>query len=127
MRRIEKGDSMMNYRRSGVPWLAVWLLVLFVAPLQAQQKGPMPGSATTPVEQEGRRLFVQRCAVCHLPLTPEPRKSYGPSLNGVLKTNSEDLVRQAIMAGSANMPGWRYTLTAEQIDSVIAYLKTFTN
>ena len=87
----------------------------------------MPGRATTPAEQEGRRLFVQRCAVCHLPLTPEPRKSYGPSLNGVLKTYPEDLVRQAIMVGSGNMPGWRYTLTAEQINNVIAYLKTFTN
>lgn len=87
----------------------------------------MPGRATTPVEQEGRRLFVQRCAMCHLPLTPEPRKSYGPLLNGVFQTNPEELVRQTIMVGSGNMPGWQYTLTAEQVNSVIAYLKTFTH
>ncbi len=86
----------------------------------------MPGSATTPAQQEGRRLFVQRCAVCHLPLTPEPRRAYGPSLNGLLGRSAEEAVRQTIMNGSAIMPGWRYTLTPAQIDSVIAYLKTFT-
>jgi mono/diheme cytochrome c family protein len=105
--------------------VAIGMVALVSISIGAQAAPKMPGSATTPVEKEGRRIFVQRCAVCHLPLTPEPRKSYGPLLNGVLEKNSEDAVRQVIANGSLNMPGWRYTLTADQINAVIAYVKTF--
>ena len=120
-----QGRTCMRCRRSGVFWLAISLLVLGASPTGAQESANMPGSAMTPAQKEGRRIFVQRCAVCHLPLTPEPRRSYGPALNGVVKKSSEEAVRQMIMNGSLKMPGWRYTLMPDQITSVITYLKTF--
>jgi mono/diheme cytochrome c family protein len=116
--------------RLGSTWLAVTLVMLGVAgvaPLHAQEATVrVPGNAATPTEREGRRLFVQRCAVCHLPLTPEPRESYGPSLDGVLTRAPEATVRQMILVGSGNMPGWQYTLSDEQVSNIVAYLKTFT-
>jgi mono/diheme cytochrome c family protein len=105
--------------------LGISLLVLFAAPLLAQERGRLPGNATTPAEQEGKRLFVQRCAVCHLPLTPEPRKAYGPLLNGLFKKLPDEEVRKAIAIGYGNMPGWQYTLSAAQLNNLIAFLKTF--
>ena len=113
--------------RSGVACVAITFLAFLVVPLDGRQTVRMPGNPTTPAEQEGRRLFVQRCALCHLPLTPEPRRAYGPLLDGLLKKSSEDKVREAIMVGYGSMPGWQYTLSVEQVNNVIAYLKTFAN
>ena len=77
------------------------------------------------MELAGRRVFVQRCAVCHLPLLPRPRAAYGPLLNGLFERQTEARVRQAIMVGYFDMPGWQYTLSEEQVTNVISYLKTF--
>ena len=76
----------------------------------------------------GWKLFVQRCAICHDPLgQPSYPESFAPLLNRETVHNlGEDRVRRVIMVGSARMPGWRYTLSQEQIDAVIAYLNTVT-
>lgn len=115
--------------RIGLVSLAIsLLLVLPAAGLEAQEGDTeLPGSATTPAEREGRRIFVQRCAVCHLPLLPSPEEPYGPLLDGVFVRKSEERVREAVMIGYGNMPGWQYTLTEEQVSNVIAYLRTFKN
>lgn len=79
------------------------------------------------VELTGKKLFVQRCALCHDLLGQPATTTVGPWIDGeVVKARGEDAVRQKIADGSPRMPGWRYTLEARQIDSVIAYLKTVT-
>ena len=118
----------MNYRTA--PWLAITLLVVLASGLDAQegmQDGipVLPGNPTTPMELDGRRTFVQRCAVCHLPLLPRPRAAYGPLLNGLFQFQTEERVRQVIVEGTPDMPGWQYSLSEEQINNMIAYLKTF--
>jgi len=116
----------MNSRTA--PWPVILLLVVFAGGLCAQEGIPeLPGNATTPMEREGRRIFVQRCAVCHLPLLPSPRLAYGPLLDGVFQRRNEESLRQAILVGYLDMPGWQYTLSEEQVNNVIAYLKTFKN
>lgn len=114
----------INWRTA--PWLAIFLLVLLTGGLYAQEGiSELPGSATTPMERDGRRIFVQRCAVCHLPLLPRPTEAYGPLLNGLFERRTEERVNQAIMVGYGNMPGWQYTLSEEQVSNVVAYLRTF--
>jgi mono/diheme cytochrome c family protein len=79
-------------------------------------------------EVKGRKLFVQRCALCHDPLgQPSFPRTVGPWVDSEgIKALGEDAVRNIIMTGSVRMPGWRYTLEPSQIDQIIAYLKTVT-
>lgn len=75
-------------------------------------------------ELAGRRLYVQRCGICHDPtLTATP----GPWLDqGSIKRRGETTARQVILTGSPRMPGFQYTLQPAQIDQIIAFLRTVT-
>ena len=91
--------------------------------LLAQQVGAQP--VLSGEQKEGRRVFQQKCAVCHLPIVPSGDEPYARRLSGTLVERNEEYVRQAITTGNgAGMPGWKYTLRPDQIDSLIAYLKT---
>jgi mono/diheme cytochrome c family protein len=69
---------------------------------------------------EGRRLVVQRCAYCHDQAGPS-----APWLDGDrIKALGEEGYREKIMKGSRRMPGWQYALSTEQLDQIMAYLKT---
>jgi mono/diheme cytochrome c family protein len=100
-------------------------------PAQASQAqlvptGPMPYAKSanlTPVQQDGQRLFMQRCSICHTPAVPSGRH-IGPVLTKDLFAGSDNAIRQIIMTGTDRMPGYRYGLTPSQISSIIEYLKT---
>lgn len=103
-----------------------WLLLVAFAALSlgmsAQQVTSQP--VLSGEQKEGRRIFQQKCAVCHVPASfiAEP---YAPKLTKGLVEGNEDGVRETIANGSGpRMPGWKYTLQPNQIDIVIAYLKT---
>ena len=92
------------------------------SPLRAQQ--PKPNSTLTDTQKEGRRIFQQRCAVCHTPPTVVARQ-YGPALYKEIVEDNEDTIRDTILEGrEALMPGFKYGLTRPAIDSIIEYLKT---
>jgi mono/diheme cytochrome c family protein len=95
------------------------------------QQAPSP-TAPTPAETSGRSIFQTRCAMCHVgqePATEMANESarrpatLGPLLS---KANAADetKLRQKIKDGSRLMPGYKHTLTDEQIDQVIAFMKT---
>jgi mono/diheme cytochrome c family protein len=95
---------------------------IFSSPLRAQQ--PKPNSTLTDTQKEGRRIFQQRCAVCHTPPTIVARR-YGPALYKEIVEDNEDTIRDTILEGrEALMPGFKYGLTRPAIDSIIEYLKT---
>ena len=79
--------------------------------------------ADAAVVAEGRRVFHQKCALCHVANTlgEEP---YGPKLSRTQVDKSEEGVRQIIRDGLVRMPGFQYTLDARQIDAIVAFLKT---
>jgi mono/diheme cytochrome c family protein len=90
-------------------------------PLRAQHSS---GSALTDTQKEGRRIFQQRCAVCHT-LPTVVSKRYGPALYKEIVEDNEDNIRDTIMDGREGlMPGFKYGLTRAEIDSIIEYLKT---
>ena len=78
-------------------------------------------------ELSGKKLFVQRCALCHDLLGQPASTTVGPWVDGeTVKSRGEERVRAQIMKGSRRMPGWQYTFDAPQMDQLIAYLKTVT-
>jgi mono/diheme cytochrome c family protein len=89
-------------------------------PLCAQQSSVTP---LTETQKDGRRIFQQRCAVCHT-LPTVVSKRYGPALYKELVEDNEDNIRDAIAEGREGlMPGFKYGLTRAEIDSIVEYLK----
>ena len=88
-----------------------------------------PGRPTTDQQMSGEALFYQNCTFCHEHDALKRRlvpQFLGPSLIGTYKTRNlpDDAVRSLIMNGvPKRMTGFRHTLTAKDIDDIIAYLK----
>ena len=82
--------------------------------------------------QVGKEIFNDRCYLCH-DIDSDRRKRLGPTLDGLFsrptllvgKPVNDENVKEVIKMGpTPGMPGFRYTLTDQQIDDVVAYLKT---
>ena len=74
-------------------------------------------------QKAGRRMFVDRCSVCHLGVPPK-NETYGPLLDKrLIAAIGDDAVRRKIMEGSEKMPGWKYVFTPADVDKIIAYLQ----
>jgi mono/diheme cytochrome c family protein len=109
--------------------LAALLVILSPLLVGAQQTAP----TLTPQQTEGRGVFKQRCAVCHMSVVVGivngqsvmvSTRMFGPTLFKDMVIGSEDSVRQQIMKGSDRMPGYQYGLKPAQITAIIEYLKT---
>ena len=123
----------MGFRGRGLLYSSflVWA-VMFPLALAAEAQ---QASSAAPNEQEtkGRVLFNQNCRLCHelRPVgakNPNVEDNVGPNLAGIFgppRSRPEVVVRTFIQQGIADkMPGFRYGLQAEEVDAVIAYLKT---
>jgi mono/diheme cytochrome c family protein len=86
---------------------------------------PLPSIKTlTTAQAAGKKLFVQKCSICHLPALPS-YTAYGPILDrNLVSERGEQATRQQIQVGSARMPGFQYTLTAAETDQIVEYVKT---
>ena len=102
-----------------MPLLA--MIALVTASLGAQAPtAPLPDS-----QGEGRRIFQQKCAVCHMQLSSGPNTPlYAPKLSRGSIERNDTRARELILNGSERMPGWKLALKPAQIDKVIEYLKT---
>ena len=107
------------------------------APQSASRSLPIrhsSGAELTEQQVRGAGLFFQRCALCHLAKTNGVGGSkyccvsaLGPDLSGRFANLAADekAFKDIILNGGPTyMPSWKYALTAEEIDDVIAYLKT---
>jgi mono/diheme cytochrome c family protein len=84
-------------------------------------------SRLSPAELSGKKLFVQRCALCHDLLGQPATTTVAPWVDvETVKARGEEAIRMKITNGSRMMPAWKYALEPQQIESVIAYLKTVT-
>jgi len=86
---------------------------------------PLPSiKFLTPGQAKGKKLFVQRCSVCHLPALPS-YTAYGPLLDkNLVEEHGEEAERMQILQGSARMPGFQYTLSPAETDQIVDYLKS---
>ena len=107
-------------------FLSVCFCVLSLSiPLFSQQAPAKPGLSEA--ELKGKKLFLQRCSICHLPplYEDESVRPYGPTLDGYLRSPElETRAREAIRNGGPRMPGFQYGLQPSEIDNIIAYMKT---
>ena len=84
-------------------------------------------SALSDAELTGRRLFTQRCAICHDPVGQPLNRTPGPWLDQrTVAPGAEAGARQMIETGSPRMPGFQYALRPAQVDQIVAFLKMVT-
>jgi mono/diheme cytochrome c family protein len=108
-------------RKSSMFLVGMGVFLAMSPSLRAQQT---PAAPLTDAQKDGRRIFQQRCAVCHT-LPTVVSKRYGPALYKEIVEDNEDSIRDTIMEGREGlMPGFKYGLTRAGIDSIIEYLKT---
>jgi mono/diheme cytochrome c family protein len=97
------------------------VLPMGVPAQQSKSNTPVPLNDTQIL---GRRVFQQRCAVCHTESTPGANR-YGPVLSKELVDGNEDTIRDFIGNGSrGKMPGFKYGLEPAEINAIVEYLKT---
>ncbi|MDR3764083.1 MAG: cytochrome c [Acidobacteriota bacterium] len=106
------------------------LLVLALAGCTAQRRLSDAELGLTPAQARGRRVFDNNCARCHQPYSS--RGLHGPSLQGVYKKEflpsgrpaNDQRITETILHGRDKMPAFGDSLTTEQIDTLLSYLKT---
>jgi len=76
----------------------------------------------TEAQLKGRRIVAQRCANCH---AGNPRQPGPPLGRQIVETRGDAFIRDKVKNGSTLMPGFQYTLQPEQIDEIIAFLRTY--
>jgi mono/diheme cytochrome c family protein len=102
--------------------LAIALLCCSVsAPVGAQPQ--QSDNNLTPAQTLGKRVFQQRCGVCHTRVNLVV-PMYGIPLNKELVDGNEDMIKDYIRNGSKRMPGFKYGLESSEIDAIVDYLKT---
>ncbi|HQR40084.1 MAG TPA: cytochrome c [Blastocatellia bacterium] len=87
-------------------------------------------AATAGDAAAGKALFGEKCASCHSATSKTAK--VGPGLQGLYKGKmpasgkpvTDANVRNQILNGSGFMPGFKGSLSDEQIDNIIAYLHT---
>jgi mono/diheme cytochrome c family protein len=100
------------------------LLVVFPMAVPAQQAKSSTPDPLNGTQILGRRIFQQRCAVCHTESTPGAHR-YGPVLYKELVDGNEDTIRNFIENGAKDkMPGFKYGLDPSEINAIVEYLKT---
>jgi len=93
---------------------------------------PILASATAAAAQDGaaanqvklgERLTNQSCVVCHF--TPQITSgTYAPALSKDLLGGKADVMHEVIANGTPRMPGFKYQFKPQQIDAIVAYIKT---
>ena len=88
--------------------------------------GKSSGSAT-----KGKEVFDQKCGICHF--ADSDAKKIGPGLKGISKRGTftvnnnkftEESLKTWIENGDSLMPPFKDVLDEQQIEDVIAYVKT---
>jgi mono/diheme cytochrome c family protein len=71
----------------------------------------------------GERLVGQSCVVCHF--APQITSgSYAPALSKDSLGGNAEIMHGFIADGSPRMPGFKYQFNPQQIDAIVAYIKT---
>lgn len=107
------------------------LVALFVVggPLLIPSSNAAPAALVD--AEAGKTAFQTYCQNCHTATSTDTK--VGPGLLGLFKRKkmpasgrplTEDNVRSQILNGGNGMPGFKAAMDADEINSLIAYLKT---
>ncbi|OFW27053.1 MAG: hypothetical protein A3J28_14525 [Acidobacteria bacterium RIFCSPLOWO2_12_FULL_60_22] len=127
---LEEVQERMNKEKLlGTVGLVVFTMFSFNLPIKAQSQ--KEGAPLSEKAQKGKAIFNDRCFVCH-DVDSVRVKPLGPTLNGLFKRDklvvgkpvTEENVKEVIKTGpTPGMPAFRYTLSDQEIDDLVAYLK----
>jgi mono/diheme cytochrome c family protein len=99
--------------------VAAALPALLICVTAAAAQGDAPGDQV----KLGERLVNQSCVVCHF--APQITSgSYAPALSKETLGGNAEIMHQFIADGSPRMPGFKYQFKPDQIDAIVAYIKT---
>jgi mono/diheme cytochrome c family protein len=114
------------------PWLcASAVILLLLAGCTAQRRKSDAELGLNPQQATGRRVYDNYCARCHEAYSSGDKQ--GPSLQGVFKHQylsasglpaNDQRVGEIIQYGRSKMPGFSQVLSQQQVDDLLAYLKT---
>ena len=114
----------------------IWMgrFVCCLALLAAVLSPALPAMAThePPTEKEAAfQLVLERCYLCHY--LDRTDYKFAPSLKGIYNREGRSLANgkpvndqtltEIISEGTANMPGFKYTLKPDQIQLILKFLK----
>jgi mono/diheme cytochrome c family protein len=110
--------------------LVTTLLLLVLVACQAERRKSDAELGLNPQEAHGRRVFDAQCARCHDPYNASAAK--GPSLKKLYKRQylpsglpaTDQHVSDSIMLGRKMMPAFNQTINPQQLEDLLAYLKT---
>jgi mono/diheme cytochrome c family protein len=112
----DRENAGMRCSAFSIPWGLLILLAAIPQRLSAQP-------ALDDAQQLGMRLYNQSCVVCHA--KPQITSGqYGPTLSKDSAGGRDDVMRDVIGNGTPRMPGFKYQFEPNQIDAIVAYLKT---
>jgi mono/diheme cytochrome c family protein len=81
------------------------------------------GDAAGDQARLGERLVNQSCVVCHF--APQITSgTYAPALSQDTLGGNTELMHQFVADGSPRMPGFKYQFKPQEIDAIVAYIKT---
>lgn len=121
MKRAKRKASLLLVAAAGLIWPT-----MLAAQAPAIQT---PGRPTTDLQKSGEAVFYQNCTFCHEHDALKRRlvpQFLGPPLIGFykMKNPSDEAVRAVILKGvPKRMTGFQYTLTSQEVDDLITYLK----
>jgi mono/diheme cytochrome c family protein len=107
-------------------------LVLAAVSVMTVSLGAQPAPSGH-AEKLGRKVFQTRCAMCHVGQDPATEMAtdgerraptFGPLLSRNSLRGDAAALKEKIKNGGARMPAYKYALKDEQIDQVIAFMKT---
>lgn len=99
--------------------IAAALPGLFLCVAAAAAQGDAAGDQV----KLGERLVGQSCVVCHS--APQITSgSYAPALSKDTLGGNAQIMHQFIADGSPRMPGFKYQFKPQEIDAIVAYIKT---
>jgi len=99
------------------------LLVFLMAGWPLAASAQQAGDNLNETQRLGRQLLAQSCGVCHLPTVLNAR-TYGPPLNKGAGNGDDEIVREYITNGTPRMPAFKHYLKDNEINAIIAYVRT---
>jgi len=119
--------------RVGMHWAALLILLALAATTacDVERRKSDAELGLNPQQSAGRKLYDAHCDRCHEPYSTRGKK--GPGLKGVFQHKylslsglpaNDERVTDIIRLGRNEMPGYSQTLSAQDIQDLLAYLHT---
>jgi mono/diheme cytochrome c family protein len=111
--------------------LGILLTVSTLAACDIQRRKSDAELGLNPQQSAGRKIYDSKCDRCHEPYSTRGKK--GPGLKGMFQHKylslsglpaNDERVADIIRLGRNEMPGYSQTLSAQDIQDLLAYLHT---